>query len=57
MGKDPIGRQHYWFTVFPVEPEEEDSDRWAIKNGKTSITPMILDLTDKAYLNERKMKT
>lgn len=54
--KDPMGRQHYWFTVFPVEPEDEGSDRWAIKQGKTSITPMILDLTDKEYLAERLQK-
>jgi 5'-nucleotidase len=45
-----MGRQHYWFTVIPIEPEEEGSDRWAIKQGKTSITPMVLDLTDKDYL-------
>lgn len=51
--KDPMGRQHYWFTVIPIEPEEEDSDRWAVKHGKTSITPMILDLTDEKYLNQR----
>lgn len=54
--KDPMGRQHYWFTVIPIEPEEEGSDRWAVKNGKTSITPMILDLTDKEYLAERSKK-
>lgn len=51
--KDPMGRQHYWFTVIPIEPEDEGSDRWAIKHGKTSITPMILDLTDKAYLQTK----
>ncbi|WP_372918943.1 5'/3'-nucleotidase SurE [Salegentibacter sp.] len=51
--KDPMGRQHYWFTVIPLEPEDEGSDRWAVKQGKTSITPMILDLTDKDYLQRR----
>jgi 5'-nucleotidase len=51
--KDPMGRQHYWFTVFPIETEDEGSDRWAVKQGKTSITPMILDLTDYEYLRER----
>lgn len=51
--KDPMGRQHYWFTVVPLEHEGEGTDRWAIKNGKTSITPMILDLTDKDYLRAR----
>lgn len=52
--KDPMGRQHYWFTVVPLEHEGEGTDRWAVKNGKTSITPMILDLTDKNYLKERR---
>ncbi|MGB7786034.1 MAG: 5'/3'-nucleotidase SurE [Salinimicrobium sp.] len=54
--KDPMGRQHYWFTVTPIENVEEGSDRWAVRHGKTSITPMILDLTDKEYLAERKKK-
>lgn len=54
--KDPMGRQHYWFTVFPIEDVEEGTDRWAVKHGKTSITPMILDLTDKDYLNQRSQK-
>ena len=51
--KDPMGRQHYWFTVIPIEDVEEGTDRWAVKHRKTSITPMILDLTDKPYLKER----
>lgn len=51
--KDPMGRQHYWFTVVPIEHEGEGTDRWAVKQGKTSITPMILDLTDRKYLAER----
>lgn len=48
--KDPMGRNHYWFTVIPIEDEEEGSDRWAVKQGKISITPMLLDLTDKQFL-------
>lgn len=51
--EDPMGREHFWFTVIPVEPEDEGSDRWAVKQGKTSITPMILDLTDYNYLNKK----
>lgn len=51
--KDPMGRQHYWFTVVPIENVDEGTDRWAVRHGKTSITPMILDLTDKEYLNSR----
>lgn len=51
--EDPMGREHFWFTVIPVEPEDEGSDRWAVKQGKTSITPMILDLTDYKYLDKK----
>ena len=51
-----MGRDHYWFTVIPLEPEDEGSDRWAVRHGKTSITPMILDLTDKEYLLQRSEK-
>lgn len=51
--KDPMGRQHYWFTVVPIEHEGEGTDRWAVKQGKTSITPMILDLTDRNYLAKK----
>ena len=51
--KDPLGRQNYWFTVIPIEEVDEGTDRWAVRHGKTSITPMILDLTDKDYLASR----
>lgn len=49
---DPMGRSHFWFTVIPIEPVDEGSDRWAVKAGKTSITPMVLDLTDNEYLKK-----
>lgn len=54
--KDPMGRQHYWFTVEPIESVEENTDRWAVRQGKTSITPMILDLTNKELLQQRVQK-
>jgi len=31
----------------------KDLDRWAVKQGKTSITPMKLDLADREYLAEK----
>ncbi len=49
-GKDPMGRQHFWFTVVPMEPAEEGTDRWAVENGCVSITPLRLDLTDHEQL-------
>jgi 5'-nucleotidase len=49
-GIDPMGRKHYWFTVNPLEPAEEGTDRWAVENGFVSITPLQLDLTNHTYL-------
>ena len=51
-GTDPMGRKHYWFTVIPLEPAEEGTDRWAIEQGLVSITPLRLDLTDHAFLQK-----
>ncbi len=49
-GADPMGRKHYWFTVVPLEPAEEGTDRWAVENGYVSMTPLRLDLTNEAEL-------
>lgn len=49
-GTDPLGRKHYWFTVMPLEPAEEGTDRWAIEQGYVSITPLRLDLTNEEEL-------
>lgn len=49
-GQDPLGRKHYWFTVSPLEPAEEGTDRWAVENGFVSITPLRLDLTNESEL-------
>jgi 5'-nucleotidase len=51
-GVDPLGRKHYWFTVTPLEPAEEGTDRWAVENGFVSITPLRLDLTNEEELKK-----
>lgn len=51
-GVDPMGRKHYWFTVIPLEPAEEGTDRWAVEQGYVSITPLRLDLTDEKLLQQ-----
>jgi 5'-nucleotidase len=51
-GIDPMGRKHYWITVLPLEPAEENTDRWAVENGYVSITPLRLDLTHETELKE-----
>lgn len=53
-GKDPMGREHYWFTVVPVEITEKDTDRWAVEHGYVSITPLRLDLTNEQELESAK---
>jgi 5'-nucleotidase len=50
LAKDPLGRQIFWFTVMPLEPAEEGTDRWAVEHGYIAITPLRLDLTDEALL-------
>ena len=55
-GKDPMGRQHYWFTVVPIEETEEGTDRWAIERGFVSITPLRLDLTSDRELEEARKR-
>lgn len=49
-GLDPLGRQHFWFTVTPIEGTEEGTDRWAVEQGLVSITPLRLDLTNEKEL-------
>jgi 5'-nucleotidase len=44
-GKDPMGREHYWFTVVPLERHKEGTDLWAFEHGYVSLTPLRLDLT------------
>lgn len=53
-GLDPMGRKHYWITVVPLEAAEEGTDRWAVDNGFTSITPLRLDLTHNAELERQR---
>lgn len=48
--RDPMGRQHYWFTVVPLTESEEGSDLWAVERGYVSITPLRLDLTNEKEL-------
>lgn len=53
-GRDPMGREHFWLTVAPVEEVEEGTDRWAVERGLVSITPLRLDLTDAEALERAK---
>src|SRR5688572_26688352 len=48
--KDPQGRDLFWFTVKPLEPADEGTDRWAVEQNWISLTPLRIDLTDEAHL-------
>jgi 5'-nucleotidase len=45
-GADPMGREHYWFTVEPAVQTEPGTDLWAVEHGDISITPLIIDVTN-----------
>ena len=53
-GTDPMGREHFWFTVKPVEETEEGTDRWTLNEGYVSITPLRLNITDEEALASAK---
>jgi 5'-nucleotidase len=52
--EDPMGRALYWVTVRPIEEVEEHTDRWAVREGLISITPLRLDLTNHEALQKTK---
>jgi 5'-nucleotidase len=54
--RDPMGRQHYWYTVVPIEQVEEGTDRWAMGRGYVSVTPLRLDLTDDTLLEHERAR-
>ncbi|MFT2008407.1 5'/3'-nucleotidase SurE [Pontibacter sp. 13R65] len=56
-GTDPMGREHFWFTVIPVEGTEEGTDRYAMDHGYVSITPLRLDLTNYEELEKARKRT
>ena len=44
---DPYGGKYYWLSGGFVnsEPEAEDTDDWALRNGYVSVVPVQVDLT------------
>ena len=55
--EDPMGRKHYWLAVKGSEDVEEGTDRWAVRQGLVSITPLRLDLTDGEALTRARQRT
>jgi 5'-nucleotidase len=44
--EDPMGRKLFWLSVRPIEEVDEGTDRWAVRRGLVSLTPLRVDLTD-----------
>lgn len=53
---DPLGRRMYWLSVQAIEQAEEGTDLWAVRHHYVSLTPLRLDLTDSAALEEARAK-
>lgn len=54
--KDPRGQPYYWLTGKFVndEPDQEDTDVWALDHGYISIVPSMHDLTNYRAVKEMK---
>ncbi len=55
---DPHGGTYYWLTGYfkDHEPESEDTDEWAIKNGYASVVPCTIDMTAYDFINSLKTR-
>jgi len=56
QSQDPMGRKHYWFSAIPLTEPDANSDRWAVENDLVSLTPLRLNLTDEAWLQQVETK-
>lgn len=54
---DPYDKPYYWMTgkFTNFEPDAEDTDEWALKNGYVSVVPVQTDLT--CYATIKRMQT
>jgi 5'-nucleotidase len=52
-----MGRTLYWISILPIEDVDEGTDRWAMRHGLVSLTPLRLDLTDPDALQAARSRT
>lgn len=54
--KDPRGKDYFWLTgdFANAEPEAQDTDEWALKNGYIAVVPVQVDMTDYQRMDEMK---
>ncbi len=52
--EDPRGREYFWLTgdFVNTEPDADDTDEWALRNGWVSVVPVQTDLTDYRRLEQ-----
>jgi 5'-nucleotidase len=52
--KDPFGRTVYWMTGFfsNDEPDNEQSDEYALAHGYAALVPLQIDMTSYGFLEE-----
>ncbi len=55
---DPYGGDYYWLTgeFLNFEPENEESDEWALAHNYASIVPVKIDFTEYNTINELKKR-
>ena len=51
---DPHGGSYYWLTGYfkDHEPDSEETDEWALKNGYVSVVPCMIDLTAYSFMDD-----
>lgn len=51
---DPRGREYYWLTgeFINSEPDAQDTDEWAMKNGYVAVVPVQVDMTEYSRLEQ-----
>lgn len=52
IGKDPFGKEYYWIGGVLDDPFEDGTDSKFVKEGFVTITPLLIDQTDYATLEE-----
>lgn len=55
--KDPYGMDYYWLTgkFLNFEPDNENTDEYALNNNYASVVPVRADLTDYDMINKLKL--
>lgn len=50
----PVGHEYFWLTgeFMNDEPENEDTDQWALSHGYVAVTPTLIDVTDYNLMKE-----